>query len=260
MSPGLPLLSAFGVEPGRVLSLAGGGGKTALMYRLARALTERGLSVVTTTTTRIYPPTESESPALLLLDEIPDGLAAVRHRLAVAPHVTLAARCNPDGKLAGVSPGVVDRLAAAGLADVIIVEADGSAGRSLKAARDGEPVYPRSTTDCVLVTGADVLGLPLDEAIVFRSARASEICGLPLGAPLTAETVAALLLGPRGLAAPAPPASRLAVFINKVEDPEREALARHLALRLLEIGAPRLERVVVGSLRRADVGFRVLER
>lgn len=256
----LPLVSAFAIGRGHAVSLAGGGGKTSLMYLLARALTDRGWRVVTTTTTRIYPPTESESPSLVLLDEVPDGLAAVRQRLAKAAHVTVAARRNPDGKLAGISPAAVDRLAAAGLADVIVVEADGSAGRPLKAAGHGEPVYPASTTHCLLVIGADALGVPLDEATVFRSVLAAEISGLALGAPVTAETVAALLLGPRGLAAPAPSASRLAVFVNKVEDPGREAVASHLALRLLKAGAPRLERVVVGSLWRADAGFRVFER
>jgi len=231
-----------------------------LLDLLARAAADRGWRVVTTTTTRIYPPTAPESPALLLLDEIPDGLAAVSRRLAEAAHVTIAARRNPDSKLAGISPAAVDRLAAAGLADVIVVEADGSAGRPLKAARHGEPVYPASTTHCLLVVGADALGVPLDEATVFRSVLAAEISGLPLGTPVTAETVAALLLGPRGLAAPAPRTSRLAVFVNKVEDPGREEAARHLAFRLLEAGAPRLERVVVGSLARAGAGFRVFER
>lgn len=260
MRPEHRLLSAFALGPGRVVSLAGGGGKTSLMWALARALTAEGCRVVTTTTTRIYPPAPDESPALALQDEDPDGVRTIHRRLAEAGHVTVAQRRNADGKLAGIAGDVVDELAATGIADAIIVEADGSAGRPLKAAREGEPVFPRSSTDCVLVIGVDALGAPLDEAWVFRSARAAEITGLPLGAPVTAEVVIELLLGPRGLARAVPRASRILAFINKVETAERHAQAYELARRLLARGEARLTRVVAGSLRRVADGFAVFER
>ncbi len=256
----LPLLAAFGVEPGAVVSLAGGGGKTRLMYALARALASEGRRVLTTTTTRIYPPAADESPSLLLLQGSADPLGAIRQRLALTRHLTVAERLNPDGKLAGLPAALVDDLAAAALTDAIIVEADGSAGRSLKAARDGEPVFPRSSTHCVLVMGMDALGMPLDEPWVFRSALASEITGVAQGTPVTAEAIAELLLGPRGLAARAPDASRLAVFLNKVESPEQETHAYELARLLLARAPARLARAVVGSLERGQAGFTLFEK
>lgn len=255
-----PLLAAFDAAPGRVLSLAGGGGKTSLMWALARALVGAGRRVLTTTTTRIYPPARGESPALVLREETPAWIEAIRRHAAEVGHVTVAERRSPDGKLGGLPGEAVDELAASALVDVIIVEADGSAGRPLKAARENEPAFPRSSTDCVLVTGVEALGAPLDERWVFRAALAAEVCGLPPGAPVTAEAVGELLLGPRGLARPAPAAARVLVFVNKVEDPEQQTRAYDLARRLRARGDRRLARVVVGSLRRADAGFAVFEK
>lgn len=256
----LPLSLAFAVAPGQVVSLAGGGGKTTLMYLLAQELVREGRRVVTTTTTRIYPPAETESPSLVLLDDVADPVPVLRAKLAETRHVTVAARRTPDGKLAGIPGPLVDALSAAGVADVVIVEADGSAGRPLKAARDGEPIWPESTSTAILVAGVDGVDQPLEETVVFRSALAAEILDLPAGAPMTPNAVATLLLGPRGLARCAPSRSRLIVFLNKVEDVRRRAAADHLARALLTRGDPRLERVVVGSLRHAAEGFQVLTR
>src|SRR3989304_6095522 len=81
------LLDAFDVKPGRVLSLAGAGGKTSLMYALARAVPGSRRRVLTTTTPRIYPPGPGDSPALLVLEEHPDGRRAIALLLAEHRHV-----------------------------------------------------------------------------------------------------------------------------------------------------------------------------
>jgi probable selenium-dependent hydroxylase accessory protein YqeC len=260
VDPGVPLLTAFPAGPGRVLALAGGGGKTTLMYALARAQVALGRRVITTTTTRINPPERAQSPALLLLGGAPDRVRAVGAALAARAHVTVAVRQRPDGKLEGIPAALVDALAAAGLADGLIVEADGSAGRPLKAARDGEPVFPPSSTACVLVVGIEALGAPLAEPWVFRAALAAEVTGLRPGAPVTAEAVRALLLGPRGLARSAPVESEVSILVNKVETSEARRRAYALARFLLGSPERRLARVVVGSASHPEAGFAVLER
>lgn len=255
------LLAAFAVGRGSVVCTAGGGGKTSLMFALARALAAQGLRVITTTTTRIYPPTAEQSPRLVLLEESHDPVFVLREALAASGHVTVARRRDASDKIGAVPPELVDALAAAKLADAIIVEADGAAGRPLKAARDGEPVFPECSTDCVLIAGVEAIGAPLDEDHVFRSALASELLGVPLGAQVTAEAAAALLLGPRGLASRAPEASRIRVFVNKVESPEQENAAYGLARAAFAPACLRRpERVILGSLRRIEAGFAVLER
>ena len=261
MESRFPLLSAFAIGRGAVVSIAGGGGKTSLMFALARSLLAEGRRVITTTTTRIYPPTEEQSPRLVLLQDSDDPIAVVREALAATGHVTVGRQRNSNNKIGAIPADLVDALAAAELADVIIVEADGAASRPIKAARDGEPVFPPSSTDCVIVGGVEAIGAPLDEVHVFRSVLASEILGVPIGTQLTAQAVAALLLGPRGLARRAPEQSGIEMFINKVESLEQEQSAYDLARAAFALPPGRRpERVVVGSLRRVDAGFFVLER
>ena len=55
------LKEAFGIGPGEIVSLVGGGGKTTLMFALAQELTSGGQSVITTTTTRIFEPSASDT-------------------------------------------------------------------------------------------------------------------------------------------------------------------------------------------------------
>ena len=256
----LPILEAFAISRGEVVALAGGGGKTSLMWALARAANSAGWRVITTTTTRIWPPRGHESPVTVLLDGRDDALGVLGERLARSAHVTAAGHRRDDGKLGGIATQLVDGIAAARLADLVLVEADGAAGRALKAPRQGEPVYPASTTLAVVVAGIEALGAPLDEAHVFRAALAARITGLEPGAALTPEAAAELLVGPRGLAAPAPPGARIAALVNKVEGARRDHAAYALARRLLERGAPRLTRVLIGAALRPEAGFDVLER
>ncbi len=254
----LSLLDALSVPSPGTVSLAGGGGKTSLLWALASALVAEGKRVVTTTTTKIYPPTDAESPLLLLLEGEADPLAAVAAALARSPHVTVALD-RAGGKLRGLGPEAVDRLARAKVADAVLVEADGAAGRPLKAARAGEPVFPAGSALCVAMMGIEALGKPLDDAWVFRAALAAEITGLAPGEAVTAEAAADLLLGARGIMRDAPASSRLVVFLNKVEtDPERLS-AHDLARLLLRRSRGRLSAVVLGSLRHPGAGFTVLD-
>jgi probable selenium-dependent hydroxylase accessory protein YqeC len=62
----MTLKEALDIRPGEVISLVGGGGKTTLMFALARELAFGDGCVVTTTTTKILEPSPSETPLLLL--------------------------------------------------------------------------------------------------------------------------------------------------------------------------------------------------
>ena len=110
----------------RMTALVGAGGKTTLMYALARRMADAGRRVVCTTTTKIFPP-ENGLPVVLLEGEA-DPVAAVHDALFAAPCVVAAGRPLPDvRKLDGVSPRMLGVLSAA-LPDVLfLVEADGAA-------------------------------------------------------------------------------------------------------------------------------------
>ena len=128
----------------------------------------------------------------------------------------------------------------------IVNEADGAAGRPLKAPREGEPVIPDNTTLLVPVMGIDGMGRPLDEETVFRSAIASRLLNLPIGSTVTEEVIARLM---RELIKSGPAGARVVPLINKVDIPGGREKAERLARHLLSLDPPRIRRVVLGQLR-----------
>lgn len=169
-----------------------------------------------------------------------DFLKGVEETLAAEGHVTVALRELPsEGKLQGIAEEKVEELAQR--ADCVIVEADGSKGRPLKAPAPHEPVVPRSTTLFVIVTGADGLGKPLGPDWVFRPEIVSRIVGLKEGEKMEPRAVAKLILEPEGLMKGRPPGARAVLFVNKVDGPRErefglglaEALGRDLPFRIV---------------------------
>ncbi len=107
---------------------------------------------------------------------------------------------------------------AATLADYVLVEADGSRGRSLKAFGPDEPQVPSVTTTIVQVAGADVLGQPLREEYVHRAAPLAAAARRSVRAPsMTPSLVRGRPEGPAVAAAPRLARGAPVVLVNKVE-------------------------------------------
>ncbi len=228
------LIEALQLENGGVVSLVGAGGKTSLMFRLAAELAEAGRRVITTTTTKILYPTAAQSRRVLveadphrLLERAVSAIEKHRHLTLAQPRPA----AHP-GKLTGLSPQLIDELWALGRCDCILVEADGAAGRPLKAPADYEPVICASTTCVVGVVGVRVLGRPATEEWVFRLEHFCRVTGLSAGDPVDPRAVARVLLSPEGIFKGAPHGARRAVFLNLAGDHRLSATARKIANQL----------------------------
>lgn len=229
-----------------VLSLTGGGGKTSLMFHLARHLARQGKRVLTTTTTKIFVPTAEQS-ATVFIDPDP---AAILRQAAACPtfsHITAAAQPIDGGKLQGFAPEVIGIFADSGLFDWILVEADGSARRPLKAPAEHEPVIPAVTTVLVAVAGLEVMDAPLGEELVFRSALAGPLMGLAPGQPITPSALARLFTHPAGAFKGAPTGVRRLIYLNKADTTERIEAAAQLAQILRQQPHPSAETLLVGQ-------------
>ncbi len=244
------LAEALGLKAKEVISLAGGGGKTTLMFRLARELVLSGQSVVTTTTTRILEPTSEETPCFFVHRDGARIKEFVKRHIEEFRHVTLAGERLESKKVKGVDPSLIVDLWDLSLCNYIIVEADGAAGKPVKAPREQEPVIPVNTTVFIAIVGIDSVGLELNENNVFQPERISRLTGSPLGKKLSIEALATLITHPQGVLKGAPILSRGVVLLNKVDLPNGRSRAQELAERVLEKKHPQIERIVLGQLQR----------
>lgn len=198
----MELRELLDVRPG-VTALIGGGGKTTMMYALARELPARG-TVICTTTTHILPPDH-----LPVLEHV-DRAALERARCVCA------GRPAAGGKLAAPAQSIRELAA---LADYVLAEADGSRGLPVKAHLPYEPVIPAEAGLTVVLIGASGFGRPIQEA-VHRWERFCAMTGAPPDAPVTAVDLAGALVA-EGLGD--------LIFVNQAETPERMAEAKRLA-------------------------------
>lgn len=231
--------SAFGIQKGDLAAIVGAGGKTTLMQRLARELTVAGLQVITGTTTKIYPIADPAAVTVLTAD-FAEWRQKIGRAAAPGSYLVLGRTINQDGKITGLSKDEVNEIYQAGLADVLIMEADGAKGKPFKAPRDDEPVIPEAATVVIAVIGADCLGQPLTEAHFHAWERIGQITGLAYGDTVTPEDAGQVLLHPSGYQKNLPPGARWIPFINKVDNPRRRENALVLMEFLHQAGVARV--------------------
>ena len=232
------LPDALDVRTGDLVALVGGGGKTSLL--LARGAAWPG-GCVMTTTTRLGRYQLRRVPAWLLRS---DGAAALARMVAAHGRCLVVENVRGD-KALGVPPKQPGRWLARPDVDLVVVEADGSRRRPVKAPAPHEPALPPAVTLVVVMAGIDALAGPI-QAVAHRPERVGAITGLAPQETLTPETLARLLTHPDGGLKGIPAAARVVVCLNKVETAAQQALAREVATHVLI--EPRVERVVLAAL------------
>jgi probable selenium-dependent hydroxylase accessory protein YqeC len=246
----IPLKEALGLRERDLISLVGAGGKTTLMFRLANELHQDGKTVITTTTTKILEPSASEAPHLFVHPDEERTKEFVDHYLQKHRHLTLAQEKLESGKLEGVSSGLILSLWTSSGSDYLIVEADGAAGRPIKAPREWEPVVPEGTTLVIAILGMDGIERVLNGENVFQAERVAMITGLSLGMKITDEAISVLITHPEGVFKGSPLSSRRVAVLNKVDLPGGIAKARGVARKVIEKSHGGIERIVLGQMNR----------
>lgn len=237
------LSAALGIERGDVVAFTGGGGKTTALLRVARELGGAGWRVLATTTTKVGPAMASVMQLVLSRDTGVEG--AVRAALGSGNTVFLAAGRAADGKFEGASPDVLDALAVAGVADVVLVEADGARQRPLKAPAGHEPVIPGRATVVSFMMGIDALGKPVDGPSVHRP---EVVRGFGSGPLVTPELMASIAASDCGGLKGVPEGAVARPIINKVSESTRSD-AFGVAEAILRRGHPSIDRAVVADIR-----------
>ena len=144
---------------GSVISVTGCGGKTTLIEYAAKLLSEKYRVGIATTVHIAYPPDESYRKIYIGSCEEEISEAGIYY---FADEV----KNTSPVKLHGLSEAL--KAQAIKNTDILFIEADGSAGKSLKAWRSDEPVIVKETTMTIGVAAPDCIGLPANEAVIHR--------------------------------------------------------------------------------------------
>src|SRR5918997_4917370 len=137
----------------------------------------------------------------------------VERALAGSPAVVAGSGMLSKNRVGGVDPGWIGDLAP--LADVVLIEADGSRRRPIKGTAEHEPAIPCGATLVVAVGNIQALGTPVDEEHVHRPEVFSALTGIGPGQSITAGAFATALA--RGSLASVPEGARVAALITGVE-------------------------------------------
>jgi probable selenium-dependent hydroxylase accessory protein YqeC len=219
------------LNTGGVISLVGAGGKTALMFRLARELSRKGDSVLTTTTTKIYIPNRRQSAVVMISESSRQVAKMARAVLRRNPHISAGSRIiHFQNRLIGFQPQIIDDIWQSATFRWIIVEADGAAAKPVKAPAFHEPVIPQCTKWVIGIVGLQAVGKPLNERWAFRPQLISKISGLAPGAAITESAITKLLVNNKnGILKNAPAQAIRFVFLNQADYHERLLSGRRIA-------------------------------
>lgn len=159
----MKLYKALGldIDNKSVISVVGGGGKTTVIKTLANELIEEGKKVMIATSTGIFvPPKNSYND--LFIEKIPRGF---KPQIGT---ITYYAETNDGIKLRTKSVSLIEEIIERNLFDFILIEADGSKGKSIKAPSSNEPVITKYTTITIGVVGLDSINTLVNKENVHR--------------------------------------------------------------------------------------------
>jgi molybdenum cofactor cytidylyltransferase len=239
---------------GESIAFVGAGGKTTAMFQLAREIqsqiVNRQSSIIITATTHLGISQVSQADQHIIAETITD--------LKELPDtgVTLV-----TGPLEGERTQPVNKQVLFWLHEFskrrgfpLLIEADGSRQRPLKAPAAYEPPIPDFVDTVIVVTGLSGLGKPLTEEFVFQAQRFREISNATNGQVVTPEMLIRVLSHPAGGLKNIPPTARRVCLLNQAETPELQSIGGKIANELLV----HYDSVLVGSLQQND--FQAFER
>jgi len=249
------LAKALRLGPVPRLALVGAGGKTSALFQLGWELINASGSqhpprnVFLSATTHLAVE-QLELAAHHYVVKMPDDLVALEG--SIPPGVVLFTGPQTEAqRSAGLNFACMEVLR--DLADIqatpLIIEADGSRLRPLKAPSSYEPVIPTWVDYVVVVAGLSGLGQSLGSEWVHRPELFSKLSGLSLGEPVNPAAVARMLAHPQGGLKAIPPAARRVILLNQAGTPERQAQAYDLARRL----SPAFQAILIADLARPSL-------
>jgi molybdenum cofactor cytidylyltransferase len=232
------------------IAFVGAGGKTTALFQLARSLPS---PVIVTATTHLGA-WQVGMADLHIISDSPAPLEELEHGLQGVVLVT--------GPVDGERTRPANGHLVAWLHEYcgyhaipLLIEADGSRQKPLKAWADHEPAIPAFVNEVVQVVGLSSLGKPMGDEVVHRAEIFARLSGLLPDDRITAEAVTRTLTHPAGGLKNIPPGARRVVLLNQADMAEQQAAASRMVQPLLRS----YDSVVIASLQEQKI-FAVHER
>jgi len=139
-----------------IISFVGAGGKTTTIERLSKELSSLNKKVLVTTSTAMFNP-NMDMYDIIFIGSFPEDY------VPKDSSITFYADATIGKKVKCLEINNIDEIIKKDLFDYILIEADGSREKPIKAPNETEPVITNYTTKTVGVIGLDSLGKPIKE-------------------------------------------------------------------------------------------------
>lgn len=242
----MKLSQALRLEPGRITAFVGSGGKTSAMFLAARELSP----ALVTTSTHLAVHQVSLADRHILWQPF-EPLPEIGNVLDSGVTLVTGPLREEIGRVSGLTPEQILQLRElAALHNLpLLIEADGSRQKPLKAPAEHEPAIPPFADTVVVTAGMSGLDQPLDENFIHRPEIFGALGGLQPGETVSAEALARVLIHAQGGLKNIPAGARKVALLNQADSPELQARAGKMAANLL--GA--FSAVVIASLQREEI-------
>jgi len=237
----MQLSKALRLSNSDVVAFVGAGGKTSAMFRVAQELAP---ALVTTTThlgawqaslANLHFIWAADAPMPEIESWLSSGVILVTGMLD-----------EETGRFRRLDSAQLKKLRElAGYHNLpLLIEADGSRQKPLKAPAPHEPVIPAFADVVVVVAGLSALKQPLHTAIVHRSEIFSRLSGLKEGEAITPQALAKVLTSTEGGLKNIPAGARRVALLNQADTPALQAQANEIDGLLLQA----YDAVVISSM------------
>lgn len=229
----MQLIEAFALEKQPHIAFVGAGGKTTAIFRLAREMASRNQGCILVSATTHLSVDQTTWADKHLVIESPKDLDEIELDKGV---ILLTGPEGANSRTTGLNTVLVDSLGqlAKDRELPLLIEADGSRRKPLKAPAAHEPVIPPWVDEVVVVAGLKGVGKPLNEANVHRHEIFCRLSGIAAGLPISLEGVSSVLLHSEGGLKDIPKKARRTVLLNQCDNDRLAGMAKNLAPALLQ--------------------------
>jgi molybdenum cofactor cytidylyltransferase len=220
------LAQALRLQAAPCLALVGAGGKTTALFQIARQLPP---PVIVTATTHLASAQLSQADQHFVVRTVGDIL---RLEKEILDGVSVLTGGEADqSRTSGLDMLTLDGVRSFCTTHKIplLIEADGSRQKPVKAPAEHEPAIPDFVPLVAVVVGLSAVGKPLSAEWVHRPERFAALAGVEPGAEITGDSLVKVLLHAQGGLKNIPVGTRRAALLNQADSEDLRQVAHQMA-------------------------------